>query len=588
MNYIYIISMLILLVLTILLKKSNNKLNIMINIVFTIVIFLVYNLIISLIFSSFNVPINILWLSNINLFIIVLFAIFINKKGIQKFYFNKKDCIAVIVITTLVFFISGKYFDGLEKIKYFSTDASIHYLASKEFYQNDRLLNKTEETQTYKQMLPVLYTNVGLMFKAFEPIIGELNLYKIYIAFDIMIFLLINLTFYFIVKRSVKNSKGCVLALAITMIYMLGYPLNNLITGFGYLGFSIVFINSIMILMQNIERQDILKELKLLVLLMLNIAVIFSYNIFATFVFLAELVYFIILNKRKHNKKLIIDIIITLFVPGILGIIYFILPNINGVEVVKLEGYIYQNMWSNFILFIPFTLYYMYKTKKVNFKIILFTVCLICILLFFIGTNYKIISEYYTYKAFYIFWGVAIALCFYGMMEFARMSNKKLIVVTILFIAYILGMFLVPENRDIPIKQKQEENLEGCFDIYCTNKKLMDLKMDLNKNELEAIKYIESNGLINQQNVLFISDYIQDAWIRVLINYANRDGEIEKNNYKLQIEKWNKNNYEYLICFNDSNIYKTYNDLINYDKAKLIYSNEQVKIYENEERLITK
>ena len=207
MNYIYIVSILILFLLTIILKKSNNKLNIIVNIIFTVVGFLGYQLIISLLMSSLNIPINLLCLIIVNVISIISCLIFIMKKGVQKFYFDKKDMVSIFVLIILTVFIANKHFDGLEKIKYFSTDASIHYIAAKEFSENDKLLNETQGTQTYKQMLPMLYTNVGLMFKAFEPIVGVLNLYKIYIAFDIIIFLLIALTFYCILKKAIKSSK---------------------------------------------------------------------------------------------------------------------------------------------------------------------------------------------------------------------------------------------------------------------------------------------------------------------------------------------------------------------------------------------
>ena len=208
MNYVYIISSIILLIVTILIKKSSNKLNIIINVICTIIGFLGYQLIICFIFSALNVSISLLSLSIVNYLIDIISIIFIKKNGIQKFYFNKRDFIIVVVITGLVAFVTNKQFDSLQRIKYFSTDASIHYIATKEFSTNDKLLNETQGTQTYKQMLPMLYVNVGLAFKAFNPIIGEMNLYKIYIAFDIMIFWLIGITFYFIVRKAVKTSKG--------------------------------------------------------------------------------------------------------------------------------------------------------------------------------------------------------------------------------------------------------------------------------------------------------------------------------------------------------------------------------------------
>jgi len=500
-----------------------------------------------------------------------------------------KDFAILILLVILVIFITNKYFSGLEKIRYFSTDASIHYLAAKEFSENEQLLNKAQGTQTYRQMLPMLYTNVGIAFKVFGPIVGEVNLYKVYIMYDILIFLFIGLTFYFVIKKAIKNNWCYIYAFIATIIYMVGYPLNNLITGFGYLGFCLLFINTIILVMQYIERKDIIRKLKLLVIFALNMSVMFSYNIFAVFVYISELLYFIVLNKRNGNKllnkKLIIDVVITLIIPGILGLIYFIAPNVEAVKVVAIEGYIYKNMWSNFVLFIPFILYYIYKSKSIDYKMILFVTSLLCILVFLIVADYKIISEYYVYKVFYVFWGITIMLCFYGMMKFVEKSNKRLILITICFILYITGMFTVPKSRIIPIKEKVEESLESCFDIYCMNHEITLLKIELNKNQLDTIKYIKNNNILNTENpnMLFVSDYIQDAWINVLLNYKNREGNIEDNNYNEQIEKWNNGYYEYLVCFKESEIYRIYGKNINYEKAKLQYSNTNVEIYKMKE-----
>ena len=76
--------------------------------------------------------------------------------------------------------------------------------------------------------------------------------------------------------------------------------------------------------------------------------------------FLFYILYFYKKHGKIVNKEMILYTIITLVIPCICGFLYTILPSFQNANSIKatnqitLEGYIYRNLFSNLLLFIPF------------------------------------------------------------------------------------------------------------------------------------------------------------------------------------------------------------------------------------------
>ena len=47
---------------------------------------------------------------------------------------------------------------------------------------------KVENIDTANAMMPGAYSNIGILFKVFAPFIGEMNLYNVFIGFDIFVY----------------------------------------------------------------------------------------------------------------------------------------------------------------------------------------------------------------------------------------------------------------------------------------------------------------------------------------------------------------------------------------------------------------
>ena len=104
MSVIYLISVLLLIILDVLIKKKEDKIEILREIAIKIVLFLCYQIFICLIFTAIRIPITLGTLTIVNSIIIVLQIFAIKKKKIQKYYFDKKDVIiiSVLILLTIV------------------------------------------------------------------------------------------------------------------------------------------------------------------------------------------------------------------------------------------------------------------------------------------------------------------------------------------------------------------------------------------------------------------------------------------------------------------------------------------------------
>lgn len=235
MSLIYLISSLAIIILFTIAKKTNNKLNIIKTICINIVLFWCYNVVICYINHWINIKSNLETLSIENMiFIIPIVTYILKTKKVQKYEIYMRDIIFLITLVIVVIVITYLYYGIPIKIKYFMTDAANHYSYAKFFYQNSTLM--------VNGIRPAGYINGGILLKIFEPVVGIESLYKIFILFDVFIFMVQILLVYFAITAKIKNKLEYIIAVIISMICLCGYPLNNLLGGSTYLEISITFV----------------------------------------------------------------------------------------------------------------------------------------------------------------------------------------------------------------------------------------------------------------------------------------------------------------------------------------------------------
>lgn len=588
---VYILSVIILLILTILLKKSDKELNFVKSSSITIVCFLCYNSFVCWLFNRITIPITLLSLAILNYIIsIVLIAVIIKKKEIQKYQTKVTNILSVVIIGIVTLTMTYLNFGAKLNIKYIMTDAAVHYKAAREFYQNDKLLNKTENTESSDQFMTGAYTNTGILFKIFAPITGEVNLYKIFICFDIFCYFMTGLMLYNIIEKLIKDKLSYVLSMIFVIIFMLGYPLNSFIYGYVYLQLSIVIIGAIIALFQEMSEK-INKVILGIALFLVNYGLFFTYCIFVPVLYLTEGLYFLIkqykANKKIFSKENLLNIIITLVIPFILGIIYFAIPHLTSSSdgiFLSIEGYIYRNCWSNFLLILPLALI-CFKIKNDDtliYKIMFISLIAIMLILMIaiFGLNF---STYYYFKYNFVLWFSLWYGVIYSINTFLEVKDFKAAIIAYTII-YVAAMIFTTCYKAVPITKEtwdNDENITNAFDIYGINKTVInDVAIDLTQEEMKLLQYVYDEIDVHSNKILILGNPRQEYWFDGIFTYRNRQN-MESVIPIEHVAQWNDNKeFKYLLVFYRSYAYGQYQDEI--VEKTVLYENESGIIYVNE------
>lgn len=559
MNIIYILTSLALIISYLLLNKSEKKENLIHSVIISVILFLTYNIFITQVMFFVHLKSTLLNLAIVN---IAFSAVFITKeiktKTIQKYYINKLDIIAVIIILGLAITIVIMNYGTNIAVKHAVTDAATHYFASDDFYRYSTLFSR-ESSDTIKWLnTPYLmtgaYVNTGIFLKLFKGIIDETFLVKLYFIFDMFIWMLSGLLMYTALSTNFKNKKHQRLALVLTIFYMLAYQLNSLFAGFSYLGVGLDIIIGIIIIM----KSEIKTNYKISSLFLLNLGIMFSYYYFAPVLFLAEFWYILATNKKQNikifSKQNIFEILITLVIPGMIGVIYFIgypLMQANNkafdyVGAIATDGFIYEDLIMNifpYLLLSEVYIIYIAFKKKNTFIDKLLYLTVIFTLLIYMLMRLEFVSSYYYYKIYYMLFLVLTVSSYEILKIFVDKGKNVTIIVSGVLIIYSFGIFsamILDKNWFV-------------FDIYLTNgEEIKDDYALIKDKEFYLFEYYNNNiNTMQNDDTLFCKtkgNTGRDRWVYSITKNGNNLTNALTNDKITTVEKFMGNSkYHYFV-----------------------------------------
>ncbi len=600
MNIFYLVSVLLLFTTAMLIKKVEKKINFISSFIMAIIAFLCYQTILAYFLDLVRIPISLLTMGIINILVsIILWSIILLKgKQIQKYTIKKQDILFLGIMLVINIPILYKEFGMLHNFRYISTDSVMHCQAAITFSKSDFLLDSMTNWEAVNPTFMIAgYVNSGILMKALVGFIGEFNLYKVYMFMDILYYFMIGYIFYMLISSSERcNTKlKYGLAYIISILFMLGYPLNSVITGFHYFTLGMLELIAIIYVIKRIYKQN--EKTANILLFLLNTAIMLTYNLFAPILYLSEFIYFIYQTKQNKekiiSKKFIGKLVILFIIPGIIGVSFFILPRIlenivlENQQQLWIDGYIYINYWSNMILFVPVAIYYIVEKAKegtLNIEIItFFTICFFT-LLFFLGLTLGYVSTYYFMKLYYIFNMILLVLFYKGLCRIIDANKTGKIVATCLVIIYciLLLLNLIFVNVGAYDFQTYHESGKTIFDIYNSNKAVMKyIQESFTDDRMDALEYIYDNSLIEGQNLLYLGDYIDNFLFKMFFTYENREG-IDRKNTEEHIQKWNHGEYEYLVVFLKEIYLPYYTNVLDLRNSKIVFESTNCIIYQYE------
>lgn len=570
MNIVYIISTIFLLITYMLLKKNNDKQNILSGIIISIIMLFAYNIAINVIlyFMQVKLDLNILSIVNFVISFIILLKI-LKDKDIQKYYIDKVDLIIVIIILIVASAIAIYNYGFDIKIKHRTTDAASHYLASSDYWQYSTLTSQknTDILGSFGLtfLMPGSYVNCGIIFKIFDNIVDNTDFYKLFFLFDIFNWVLSGLLMYVLLTMKNRKTKVKILALFFSFFYMFAYQLNSLVCGFSYLGLGLDFIIAIIIIL----KSDLKGIFKNILLFFLNFGLMFTYYYFAPVVFLTIFWQILQENKENGNKlfnvKNICNITISLILPGIFGILYFVImpkiKNVSGINYVNallIDGSIYKNLITNLIPYLVLSeifIIYNLKNKDIEFKFLILSLVFIIIAL--IGWKLNKISDYYYYKIYYFVF-ISLIISSFETIKILIEQPKYKIITYILIVIYSIGLIC-----SIILK-----NSLWIYDIYASNGAELQLDYEvISKDEIELLKWYNNNlNDINNTNMNTLFIYNDDGSITGKCRWIYF---ITKNTY----------NFLDMICDTDGT--NPIDELIQENKKYIVAFKNEYKMYDN-------
>lgn len=559
MNIIYFLTSLALIISYLLLNKSEKKENLIHSVIISVILFLTYNIFITQVMFFVHLKSTLLNLAIVN---IAFSAVFITKeiktKTIQKYYINKLDIIAVIIILGLAITIVIMNYGTNIAVKHAVTDAATHYFASDDFYRYSTLFSR-ESSDTIKWLnTPYLmtgaYVNTGIFLKLFKGIIDETFFVKLYFIFDMFIWMLSGLLMYTALSTNFKNKKHQRLALVLTIFYMLAYQLNSLFAGFSYLGVGLDIIIGIIIIM----KSEIKTNYKISSLFLLNLGIMFSYYYFAPVLFLAEFWYILATNKKQNikifSKQNIFEILIVLVIPGLIGVIYFIgypLMQANNkafdyVGAIATDGFIYKDLIMNIFPYLllseVYIIYIAFKKKNTFIDKLLYLTVIFTLLIYMLMRR-EFVSSYYYYKIYYMLFLVLTVSSYEILKIFVDKGKNVTIIVSGVLIIYSFGIFsamILDKNWFV-------------FDIYLTNgEEIKDDYALIKDKEFYLFEYYNNNiNTMQNDDTLFCKtkgNTGRDRWVYSITKNGNNLTNALTNDKITTVEKFMENSkYHYFV-----------------------------------------
>lgn len=623
MGVIYLISLLVLFLSFILVKKSDRKIDIISSISIGVVTIFCYNTFICYILTFFVIPVKLSILTVINLIVSCVFVFLTAKnKQVQKYSFERIDLLYIALIILVVLFISYLNFGFPFNIKYETGDPSVHYLTSIMFAESETLLAGTEGDYVYGSFntrKTTSYVNSGLIMKSICKDLNAISCYNVFVIFGIITLTLTGITIFSSLTHFAKNKEQRLWAFLLSLICILGYPLNSFLFGFEYLSMGLLVICAILCLVYYYKNERI--EFKYFVILMflLNFGLFCSYYMFVPFIYPALWIYFCIENynntKKVITKELVVLLLVTLLIPFVLGYIYHIAPNIYGVIInnfsnidksmelssylvnsgLAVNGYIYINLYSNMLLLIPLAIYFFIKKakerelkKEVLLGLLLaFNILFIEILL--IGNKFGKVSMYYLSKNYFVLWILLIYCNYKALVQLAEKDNylPRLFISFYIILMIICTMF--SNAKMINALSNPNENVLTVMEIFGVNKDILINKPCVyDQQEMELLMYARNNLNYNKK-IEVVSD--DTTWTYAMLRYINKEKSFEgkKSGESYLVSKWlllpqKINKVNYIIYFNKSKMYNSLKDKL-FENAEIIYENPSGGIlkYNNKE-----
>ena len=499
-------------------RKSDRKQNVIVWCVTSFMVVLCYHVLIAGVFNLVNIPINLWSIGLADILGGVLLIRQIKLYGIQLYFCRKIDFIVLSVLLVLAIIGSVNQFGADLNLNYASIDATTHF----------RFALQVMKTQKVEGLFFSALNN-ALFLSLFDPFIKATNLYHLFVLADIIMYYVSGCVFYSVIADRIDTRYKGGLAIVVTSLYMCGYPRNNMLYGFSYLGMSISLILYLAFVVKCYLNKEFKRRFVVFALMSGCAALGVCYSLFIPVVYVSVCMAISLgiwmekdVEIKYKIKKIILENLKIFVLPCFLALIYsfigFFGPAGSGNSIstgISAEGGIYRDLFSNFIFWIPFTLYGWYmliKKRKNNLMAYYFVLIILFMLVLGIAGMKGYVSSYYFYKNHFFLSAVVFYLSFVGICYLMEKNCKYVLINIGVFLALgltsILGIEEKIQKRNflfVPVVKSQYY-----FDIYVTNNIILDNQEDYSQEKMKLYEYCFDNFPIDKNDKVVVCSTLYD------------------------------------------------------------------------------
>lgn len=506
--------------------------------------------------------------------------IYFYRKKCQQYIWDWLDIVILFIIAIIVIRLGIKQHGTNLQISYLTSDPGRHLQLAM-----DVVKERTVNGMFYAPL------NNGLFISLLSPFLKPLQYYKSFILADIIMLYLAGAVFYSVIREGLHNRGQQVLGAVAAIIYMLGYPLNNKLFGFVYLGMAVTII-AVMIYISKIYIEDDMEERLTTILLMLGCnAVVMCYMLFAPVVFVAVFMVLILKNKKNIvSVKGVIQCLEIFLLPCILAVWYCYIQYFLGQELkistaIAANGVIYGEVYANFVFFLPiviFALIRFIKDKRECELILFFGIFLIYMAGLLACAVLGKASYYYFFKVHHVVWMIVYWIMVLGIMELYRRERVMLVsygtVIVFLVFMWLSGANdkIIEQEAYIGYVLNSDKYFTIGFDVFRYNKDTIEIDHTYSSSKMKLYAHaLENKEVENKVIPIFadISNYEDCYWYEAITMQDMSTFYVWNSSAEAVAEDiFEKKSVPYTIILYSNPLYEEYKSDIS--KCEKIYEND--------------
>lgn len=451
-------------------------------------------------------------------------------KRIQKYY---SDILGwpVLGVLLLVTIITGmvRFGNSLDVFRYATSDSAVHLFRTLRIVDTGELA----ASRFYTYIIDALAINV------LSPVVGRANYYRIFIMCDLFMWFLSGAVFFALIRKYVTNKKKYICCVIFVLLYFFGYPMNNLMYGFNYLGACVTIAGYVLYVVRCLEDERMPRWMAVVCVCLGNLSAALCYTQFFPVVFGGSVLCMaasFLFGKRRISIKIMASVLALCLVVGLSGVFY-ILKDYGSLEVLfsnlEGEGPIYRDLWSNIFLFLVFIVIYArvcIRLHKIEPGYLFFITLVIYALYFFIRVCKEQTASYYFYKFHYLGWLYVLYMACRGLLWSVKEYEGFYKIYGSVILVVMLVMLSGVEDRlsDANVWWVPQTKADAYLDIYKWNRDaIVEERTDIT-DDMQELYHRVAQLVVQEDCVVPYLGSWENYWLKYYYNLTCQEEYYEQ------------------------------------------------------------